>query len=409
MDAVAHSPLAVPPAGPRGVGAAPGRRRHDRPNPLGFLDKIPRAQVRVGDRAVSTWRALAVTGIVAALGTALSIAALLGEPALPVLASGVLAMAGYFAVVVLKWKLSGTTPHVLFEGLAASLLAAAFVHALHTGTATLRGLDIQAAGMAALFTFGRVGCFVGGCCWGSRSELGVAYPHECPAGRTPGRKLPVQLVEAATWAALGAVATLLALFARPGAAAGVLLVVYSIVRVGLERLRADPRPAWLGLSFSTWASAAALLAGACLLDASAPFPGRWLVGLVAIGAGATLALSVWRLVGHHELPLEEFRAIGESIGSTTEAARGGTWLVAGVRVSVHASDRAVHVVVRGEHRPLSRAAAGILLEQFLRGLGVQLGDTEPGSLGPRGHFIELEPPSRAATTAAAAAEVLNHA
>ena len=130
--------------------------------------------------------------------------------------------------------------------------------------------------------FGRVGCFLHGCCFGGVVQqgnwLGVCFPHGSPAwshqvaegALSPyaTRSLPVwptQLMEAA-----GCVALFVALWLicrkpwgrRPGLCSGLYCLSYGVLRFVVETLRDDPRGArLLGLSFSQCVSLGLLAAG----------------------------------------------------------------------------------------------------------------------------------------------------
>lgn len=355
-----------------------------------WLDGLPRAQVRLGDEVVHTWRLSATVGVVLAFCTATFVAGIAREPVAPVIAAGAASLALYFGVILAKWKASGSTPHVLYEGLVAGLAASVAVNVLIGDTAPLRALDIQVTGLAVLFLFGRLGCFLGCCCWGVISDLGVRYPLECHKGRAPGRRFPVQLVEAAAWAALVPMAAGLTWWAPPGMAAGAVLFIYAIVRALLERLRADPRPHWHGVSFSTWASAPALLGGIGLMSASVPISDttRAMALIVAISAALTIAIRRW--VGSRSLPTEEMTLLGRAVGVAGMRAEVSTWLVAGTRVWAHRRENVLTISIRGVREPISRAVASILVERFLQGMAVTVHDP-PLQTTPDGtHRIRIQ-------------------
>jgi hypothetical protein len=66
---------------------------------------------------------------------------------------------------------------------------------------------------------------------------------------------PVPLVETAALAAITATGAAALPFAPPGTAVAWVLLSYGIVRFGLEWLRGDKRPEWMGLSQAQWMSA----------------------------------------------------------------------------------------------------------------------------------------------------------
>lgn len=91
---------------------------------------------------------------------------------------------------------------------------------------------------------GRVGCFLGGCCYGCPCSWGLSYPPGSlpylAVGSTP--LFPVQLVEAAALTVLFFLCWAFAFRFR----AGVYLIGVAIVRFVLEFFRFDPRGSLLG-------------------------------------------------------------------------------------------------------------------------------------------------------------------
>lgn len=114
----------------------------------------------------------------------------------------------------------------------------------------------------ALFTplfhaFGRVGCFLGGCCYGIPCRFGITVTENplIPEVNDIAR-FPVQLLEAGCELAL--FFFLLWLFYSQRQAGRLIfcyLAPYALLRFGLEFLRGDiARGVWLGISTSQWLS-----------------------------------------------------------------------------------------------------------------------------------------------------------
>lgn len=145
----------------------------------------------------------------------------------------------------------------------------------------LKGADVAGMMICLGLFFGRVGCFLGGCCFGKPTELpvGVRFPAWSPASEaqfkaglldTAGHEsLPVhatQLYEALGCLALAAF-LMLVLHRRKrfdGQIFLVFLAGYSVLRVAVEALRADDRGGALGLSTSQLISVAVIAAVAGL-------------------------------------------------------------------------------------------------------------------------------------------------
>lgn len=122
--------------------------------------------------------------------------------------------------------------------------------------------DIAAPAIPLFHAFGRIGCFLGGCCYGIPWEGGITYTRALSPEANGVARFPVQLLESAL---LFALFFLLAALFRRGALRGRLLAlylaVYAVLRFLLEFLRGDAiRGVYFGLSTSQWISLAILLA-----------------------------------------------------------------------------------------------------------------------------------------------------
>jgi phosphatidylglycerol---prolipoprotein diacylglyceryl transferase len=124
--------------------------------------------------------------------------------------------------------------------------------------------------------FGRLGCFLGGCCFGitTDSRLALTFPAFSPASEKHFRdgliaskglpSLPVHATQLYEAAGCLLIAWLLRDVVAPRKRAGgqvmlAFLGLYAVLRFGLEYLRDDDRGAVWGLSTSQWISALALL------------------------------------------------------------------------------------------------------------------------------------------------------
>jgi len=129
--------------------------------------------------------------------------------------------------------------------------------------------------------FGRIGCFLNGCCYGGLTDhvCGVHYParsipwldqvHAGLITREAPTSLavhPVQLYETAVNLALFGLLALLYRRRHPrGAIAALYLLLYPAWRFAVEFLRGDPRLRWTAFSIAQWVSLALMLAGALRL------------------------------------------------------------------------------------------------------------------------------------------------
>jgi len=197
---------------------------------------------------VPFFRSAGLAGYHAALLVALVAGFRAGVNPVVVLGLSAAAAVSFFGWALLRRLVTGRETLVLLEHVwVAGAAVAAFC--LAAGVGVLVGLDVLACGLTVFLAAGRVGCFAVGCCYGVPADAGVAYPAGAglPARLTGVRLLPVQLIEAAALVVIGAVALSLA-GGRPGEATVWFLLAYAAVRFGTESLRADERPAVLGLS-----------------------------------------------------------------------------------------------------------------------------------------------------------------
>jgi phosphatidylglycerol---prolipoprotein diacylglyceryl transferase len=144
-----------------------------------------------------------------------------------------------------------------------------------------KGIDIVGAVLALGIFFGRLGCFFGGCCFGLPAEppLGLVFPagsaasyEQFEAGLLADKYLPSLPVHPTQlYEAIGclAIAAFLLLWLHPrkrfdGQVLLAFLILYAVLRFGLEYLRADDRGALLGLSTSQLIGVAIVLGCAAL-------------------------------------------------------------------------------------------------------------------------------------------------
>jgi phosphatidylglycerol:prolipoprotein diacylglycerol transferase len=116
--------------------------------------------------------------------------------------------------------------------------------------------------------FGRIGCFMAGCCYGIPSEkYGIAFTDSL--GAPNGVKLfPVQLLEAALLLILAAVAQMYYIKSKHRhCVVYIYLFAYAVIRMITEQFRYDnsERGIYLGLSTSTWISLAIVAVSVLIL------------------------------------------------------------------------------------------------------------------------------------------------
>ena len=113
---------------------------------------------------------------------------------------------------------------------------------------TIRVLDIFAPAMAAAHCFGRIGCFLNGCCYGKPTSLfiGLAYPQGSePAQRYGEAALhPVQLYEAGENLLCAVLYFYLVRKAPRGVPVAGYFIIYGVLRFVNEFARGDHKLIW---------------------------------------------------------------------------------------------------------------------------------------------------------------------
>jgi phosphatidylglycerol:prolipoprotein diacylglycerol transferase len=169
---------------------------------------------------------------------------------------------------------------MFYGGLIGAIVVIAFFSKVKK-ISLVRILDLCAVGLPLGHAFGRVGCFLNGCCFGRvcDSVISVKYPANSPAwwqqvgngliGRGATETLPIlpsQLIEATANIILFA-----ALFAyarkKPaeGRVAGAYLIAYAVIRFFTETLRNAPRMMVGPLTISQLLGLGVFAAGLALL------------------------------------------------------------------------------------------------------------------------------------------------
>ena len=133
---------------------------------------------------------------------------------------------------------------------------AGLYYAWRKGLGILRIADLVSPGIAYGLIFGRIGCFLNGCCYGEPTTMpwGVIFP---PARDYPHPHVPVHPTQ--LYEAIGSLAIWAILYwvvrprtRRHGEVLAWFLIQYGTLRFLLEFLRDDERGALLGISTSQW-------------------------------------------------------------------------------------------------------------------------------------------------------------
>jgi len=176
---------------------------------------------------------------------------------------------GYLRV---KRALFGIDSRSYLQDLFAYVLPVWLVTAVGLGVDLRATMDLIGLQLPVLLGFIRVGCFLGGCCYGVPWKYGVRYPNtvftdhdgNCQSfssGENPGcRVFPIQLVEAAfNFLLFGVLLWRLLAVGVTGLTLPLYLLSYTGYRFLSDFLRmSSARPNWGPLSEAQWVSLAAL-------------------------------------------------------------------------------------------------------------------------------------------------------
>lgn len=156
---------------------------------------------------------------------------------------------------------------VVYGGIIGGILTA-YIYCRVRKMEFLKYLDLALPSVALAQGFGRIGCFLAGCCYGMPSDAAWAVTFTHSSYAPNGIPLvPTQLISSALNFLLFVLLVLLARKLKaPGKIAGVYLICYSIGRFVLEFFRGDMIRGSVGkLSTSQFISIFTLLAGIALI------------------------------------------------------------------------------------------------------------------------------------------------
>lgn len=148
-------------------------------------------------------------------------------------------------------SLLGSEGFVVYGGIIAGVLAAV-VYCRKKNLAFMEYFDLAVPSISLAQGFGRIGCFLAGCCYGRETEsfLGVTFPADsmAPSGV---KLLPTQLFSSAgDFLIMGVLLLYYKKNTRTGNVGAMYLLLYGIGRFLIEFLRADDRGGFAGLSTS---------------------------------------------------------------------------------------------------------------------------------------------------------------
>lgn len=166
----------------------------------------------------------------------------------------------YWAAILMSGGL------VFYGGLIGAFLGA-LRYCVHFKIDFKESIRIVVPTVPLFHAFGRIGCFMAGCCHGIEYDgvFSVTYTHS-PAAPNGISLLPVQLFEAAGNFLLCIILVILFVRDTKVSLSGIYLSVYGAMRFSLEFFRGDAaRGSFLSLSTSQWFSIIVLAAGIWLI------------------------------------------------------------------------------------------------------------------------------------------------
>lgn len=166
------------------------------------------------------------------------------------------------------WLVLLTSGGLIFYGGLIGAALGALRYCVHFKIPVGKAFETAVPAVPLFHAFGRVGCFMAGCCCGKEYHGFLSVTFTRALGAPNGVPLiPVQLFEAVGNLLLFALLTALFLKNSPRVSlCGVYLTCYAVMRFALEFFRGDAvRGSALFLSTSQWISIAAFIAGMALI------------------------------------------------------------------------------------------------------------------------------------------------
>lgn len=179
----------------------------------------------------------------------------------------------WLAFILVEWARVGSPMPALrsggglvFYGAVPGGALAAYLAARGLGVPFAKTMDFAIPGVAAGHAIGRLGCFLGGCCFGAEHDgpLSVVFTDPlAPAAHPSVPRHPVQLYESVGLIALAFVFALVPIGRTNGARTLTYVIAYGALRIATESLRGDTiRGLWGPLSTSQLVSIALLVIAA---------------------------------------------------------------------------------------------------------------------------------------------------
>ncbi|HEX3144565.1 MAG TPA: prolipoprotein diacylglyceryl transferase family protein [Pyrinomonadaceae bacterium] len=223
-----------------------------------YLDALPRPRLAVLGRNVPTFRTCGIAGFYLALIVLMGGGLLAGRSLIVLAVLALVSALSFFAYAHLRKWITGYEELVLLEQVWFALACNAGALWLMREP-LLPYLDVVSVALCFFLAAGRVGCTLVGCCHGHPASVGITYKEACAndgfSRHLIGVRLfPVPAIEGAGLLLIGGSGLIALPFAGAGKVLAWYLIAYSVMRFGLEEMRGDYRPHFLGLSQARWMS-----------------------------------------------------------------------------------------------------------------------------------------------------------
>lgn len=259
-----------------------------------YLDALPRPRLAAQGREVPAFRTCGIVGFYVALVVLIGAGLLTGRSLAVLMVLALVNGLSFYVYAFLRKWITGREELVLLEQVWFAIAASA--GALYLLDQPLLGyLDVISVALCPFLAAGRAGCTLVGCCHGNPSSLGITYNDACVNDGFSAHLVGIRLFPAAAIEGVGllliGVCGLIALpFAAPGKVFAWYLLAYAIMRFGLEGIRGDYRPHFLGLSQARWM--AIMEVGVALILASEGSTRRATVVYAVAFSGLTAVLAI---------------------------------------------------------------------------------------------------------------------
>lgn len=294
-----------------------------------LFERFAQPEIRVGNRSWIAFRICGYVGVAAGLLLVFAVGMQRGLSP-QVLGAIILAAVITFLGLVMVMKLITGEERIIYYHHEIAVLGVTALLMRFLNQPVAAYLDVTILGIGIFLVFGRVGCFMVGCCHGRPHAWGVRYrPEHAAAGFAQYlvgvRLFPVQIIESLCVLGIVIVGVALASGSHPpGTALAWYVITYGVGRFAFEFMRGDAvRPHYLGFSQPQWIS---LLLMGCVVwaELAGSLPFQWwhsvaLVGVLLVMIITGLKRRFYRVPKHRLLHPRHIKEVAEVIENLPHA------------------------------------------------------------------------------------------